>query len=156
MYTVDPRRTESAEWADVWLGIDVGSDIALSNTVAREIIHAGLVNTEFVTHSTSGFDEFAAHVESCTLEWGERITGVPAEAIRSLAHDYAKAPTAQLCWTLGITEHANATDNVVSLNGTRWTIRVGLGPDTRAEQRPGRRRHGFPAKQTARIPGRDR
>lgn len=115
MYTVDPRRSESAEWADVWLGIDVGSDIALSNAVAREIIHAGLVNTEFVAHSTSGFDEFAAHVESCTLEWAENITGVPAEAIRSLAHDYAKAPTAQLCWTLGITEHHNATDNVVSL-----------------------------------------
>jgi len=115
MYTVDPRRSESAEWADVWLGIDVGSDIALSNAVAREIIHAGLVNTEFVAHSTSGFDEFAAHVEPCTLEWGEKITGVPAEAIRSLAHDYAKAPTAQLCWTLGITEHHNATDNVVSL-----------------------------------------
>ena len=112
---MDPRRSESAEWADVWLGIDVGSDIALSNAIAREIIHAGLVNREFVDHATSGFEEFASHVESCTLEWGERITGVPAEAIRSLAHAYAKAPTAQLCWTLGITEHHNATDNVVSL-----------------------------------------
>ena len=38
MYAVDPRRTDSAEWADVWLGIDVGSDIALANAVAREII----------------------------------------------------------------------------------------------------------------------
>jgi predicted molibdopterin-dependent oxidoreductase YjgC len=115
MYTVDPRRTESAEWADTWLGIDVGSDIALSNTVAREIITGGLVNTEFVEHSTSGFDEYAESVESWTLERGEEITGVPADAIRALAHDYAKARTAQLCWTLGITEHANATDNVLSL-----------------------------------------
>src|SRR3954452_13643877 len=31
MYTVDPRRTSSAEWADVWLGLDVGSDIAVGN-----------------------------------------------------------------------------------------------------------------------------
>jgi len=115
MYTVDPRRTDSAEWADTWLGIDVGSDIALSNTVAREIITAGLVNTEFVEHSTSGFDEYAESVQEWSLERGEEITGVPAEAIRELAHDLAKAPTAQLCWTLGITEHANATDNVLSL-----------------------------------------
>jgi formate dehydrogenase major subunit len=115
MYTVDPRRSESAEFADVWLGIDVGSDIALSNTIAREIIHAGLINTEFIEHSTSGFDAYAVSVEPWTLERGEEITGVPAEAIRELAHDYAKAPTAQLCWTLGITEHANATDNVLSL-----------------------------------------
>ncbi len=115
MYAVDPRRTESAEWADTWLGIDVGSDIALSNTVAREIIAAGLTNTEFIRHSTSGFDAFAESVEPWTLERGQEVTGVPAEAIRELAHAYAKAPSAQLCWTLGITEHANATDNVLSL-----------------------------------------
>ncbi len=115
MYAVDPRRSESAEWADIWLGIDTGSDIALANAVAREIIHAGLVNTEFVEHSTSGFEEFTDHVEPYTLEYAEATTGVPADAIRSLAHDYAKAPTAQLCWTLGITEHHNATDNVLAL-----------------------------------------
>jgi formate dehydrogenase major subunit len=115
MFTVDPRRSESAEWADVWLGIDTGSDIALANALAREIIHAGLANTEFVEHSTSRYEAFAAHVEPFTLEFAEKITGVPAETIRGLAHDYAKAPTAQLCWTLGITEHANATDNVLAL-----------------------------------------
>ena len=115
MYAVDPRRTESAQWADVWLGIDVGSDIALANAVAREIIHAGLENRSFIEHSTSGFDEFTAAVEPYTLQRAEDVTGVPADAIRSLAHAYATAPTAQLCWTLGITEHHNATDNVLAL-----------------------------------------
>ena len=115
MYAVDPRRTESAQWADTWLGIDVGSDIALANAVAREIINSGLANADFVEHSTSGFEEFAEFVQSYTLERAEEITGVPAAAIRALAHDYATAQTAQLCWTLGITEHHNATDNVVAL-----------------------------------------
>ena len=115
MYTVDPRRTDSAEWSDVWLGIDVGSDIALSNAVAREIIAAGLTNTAFIDHATTGFDAFAESVDSYTLDYAAKITGVPAEAIKTLAHDYATAESAQLCWTLGITEHHNATDNVVSL-----------------------------------------
>ncbi len=115
MYAVDPRRTESAQWADVWLGIDVGSDIALSNAVGREIIHTGLVNEAFVAHSTSGFDAYAASVDPWTLERAEQVTGVPADAIAQLARDYATAGTAQLCWTLGITEHHNATDNVLSL-----------------------------------------
>ena len=44
LFVVDPRRTASAQWADRWLGLDVGTDIALSNTMAREIIHAGLAN----------------------------------------------------------------------------------------------------------------
>ena len=115
MYCIDPRRSTSAQWADVWLGIDVGSDIALANAVGREIIRAGLVDTEFVSRATSGFDEYAASVEPFTLAEGERLTGVPAEMIAGLAHDYARADRAQLCWTLGITEHHTATDNVLAL-----------------------------------------
>jgi formate dehydrogenase major subunit len=93
----------------------VGSDIALANAVGREIIAAGLVNAEFIRSATSGFKGYKAHVEKYTLDRAERETGVPAEAIRRMAHAYAKAPRAQLCWTLGITEHHNAVDNVVAL-----------------------------------------
>ena len=115
MYAVDPRRTTSAQFADVWLGIDVGSDIALANAVGREIIKAGLANQKFIDHSTTGFGEYAEAVEPWTLERAEQVTGVPAAAIKQVAHDYATAETAQLCWTLGITEHHNATDNVFAL-----------------------------------------
>jgi len=54
-------------------------------------------------------------VESYTLEYAERETGVPAELIRDLAHAYAQADRAMICWTLGITEHHNAVDNVLAL-----------------------------------------
>ena len=112
---MDPRRTSSAEWSDTWLGLDVGSDIALANAVGREIIHAGLANTEFIERATFDFDAYRDKVESYTLEYAEHETGVPASAIRELAHAYAKAPRAMLCWTLGITEHHNAVDNVLAL-----------------------------------------
>ena len=115
LYVMDPRRTSSAQWADVWLGLNVGSDIALSNTMAREIIHAGLVHGEFVANATSGFEAYKASVETYTLETGERLTGVPADVIRGAAHAFAKADRAMICWTLGITEHHDAVDNVLSL-----------------------------------------
>jgi formate dehydrogenase major subunit len=115
LYVVDPRRTSSAQWADGWLGLDVGSDIALANAIGREIIAAGLVNSEFIARSTLDFEAYKACVESYTLEYAERETGVPAAAIRELAHAYARADRAQLCWTLGITEHHNAVDNVLAL-----------------------------------------
>ena len=115
MYAVDPRQTSSTAWADHWLGIDVGTDIALANTVGREIIAQGLHNASFIEHATSGFDDYRASVEPWTLEEGERVTGVPAAAIRDLAHAYAEAENAQLLWTLGITEHYTAADNVFSL-----------------------------------------
>ncbi len=112
MWAVDPRRTASAKFADVWLGLDVGTDIALANGVAREIIAAGLTNDEFIEHATTGYEEFVAHVEPWTLERTSEVTGVPAEAIRDLAHGYASAPKAQIAWTLGITEHHTGVDNV--------------------------------------------
>ncbi len=115
LIAVDPRRTSSAAWADLWLGLDVGSDIALANAVGREIIAAGLAHPEFIERATDGFEAYRAHVEPFTLEWAERETGVPAEAIRELAHAYATAPRAILCWTLGITEHHNGVDNVLAL-----------------------------------------
>jgi formate dehydrogenase major subunit len=115
LFVVDPRRTATAQWADTWLGIDVGTDLALANTVAREVIHAGLVHREFVERATEGFEAFAESVEPWTLERGAMETGVPAAAIRALAHAYASADRAQLCWTLGITEHHNAVDNVLGL-----------------------------------------
>ena len=115
LMVVDPRRTPSAQWADLWLGLDVGTDIPLANAVGREIIEAGLVDTEFVERATSGFEAYRSSVELWTLEEAERVTGVPGEAIRELAHAYAEAEHAQLCWTLGITEHHNAVDNVFAL-----------------------------------------
>jgi formate dehydrogenase major subunit len=115
LVAVDPRRTSSGEWADVWLGIDVGSDIALANAMARVIIHAGLANREFIERATTGYDEFARCVEAYTLEVAEKETGVPAHAIRDVALEYGRADRAMICWTLGITEHHNATDNVLAL-----------------------------------------
>jgi len=134
LIVVDPRRTESAEWADLWLGIDVGSDIALSNTMAREIIVNDLQHHAFVEHATTGFEEYRSSVMDWTLERGEAVTGVPAEVIGEVAHAYAKADRAVICWTLGITEHHNAVDNVLGLinlgllTGHVGTYGSGLNP----------------------------
>jgi predicted molibdopterin-dependent oxidoreductase YjgC len=115
LYVIDPRRTSSAQWADVWMGLNVGSDIALANTMAREIIHQDLADERFIANGTTGFDAYRAAVEPYSLEFGERATGVPADAIREAAHTYARADKAMVCWTLGITEHHNAVDNVLAL-----------------------------------------
>ena len=80
LYAIDPRRTSSAAWAHSWLGLHVGSDIALANAMAREIIAAGLSNQTFIERATTGFDEYRASVEPYTLEFAEEVTGVPAAA----------------------------------------------------------------------------
>ena len=158
LIVVDPRRTESAAFADLWLGIDVGTDIALSNTIAREIIANDLHNRTFIGRATENFDEYAESVADWTLERGAAVTGIPADVIAEVAHAYAKADRAMICWTLGITEHHNAVDNVLALinlgllTGHVGRYGSGLNP-LRGQQRPGRRRHGSDPEQAAGVPG---
>ena len=66
LYTVDPRRTSSAEWSDGWLGIDVGSDIALANALGREILAA---SPEF-TAMAAGNDMLAVGCYAAVEEAG--------------------------------------------------------------------------------------
>jgi predicted molibdopterin-dependent oxidoreductase YjgC len=115
LIVVDPRRTASARWADLWLGIDVGTDIPLACAVGRELIAADLLDRRFIERATTGYDAFREAVQPFTLAEAERLTGVPAAAIRELAHAYGRADRAVICWTLGITEHHTAVDNVLAL-----------------------------------------
>jgi formate dehydrogenase major subunit len=115
LLVVDPRRTPSAQWADLWLGLDVGTDIPLANAIARELVHEGMVDTEFIERATSGYAEYRDSVDEWTLAEAERVTGIPADAIREAAHMIGRAERLQICWTLGITEHHNAVDNVFAL-----------------------------------------
>jgi predicted molibdopterin-dependent oxidoreductase YjgC len=115
LYVIDPRKTSSSDWAYRRLQLEVGTDVELANACAREILQAGLQNDTFIRRATSGFEEFRDAVQEYTLEQAERVTSVPQEVIREMAHDYARADRAMICWTLGITEHHNAVDNVLSL-----------------------------------------
>ena len=116
LYAVDPRRTSSAP-----NGRTAGSasmSAATSPWPTRWPARSSRPGSRTASSSSArptDFDAYKAKVESYTLEYAERETGVPAEAIRELAHAFAKAPRAMICWTLGITEHHNAVDNVLAL-----------------------------------------
>jgi formate dehydrogenase major subunit len=115
LISVDPRHTVSAQWAHRFLPIRIGSDIALANAIGREIIASDLHDRGFIANATVGFDAYRDAVDRYTLEFAERETGIDRGLIREAAHLYARADRAMICWTLGITEHHNAVDNVLSL-----------------------------------------
>ncbi len=84
--------------------------------MAREIIHAGLARHDVHRARHDGLRGVSQTRSSRTRSsFAERVTGIPADVIRDAAHQYAKADRAMICWTLGITEHHNAVDNVVAL-----------------------------------------
>ncbi len=115
MYCVDPRRSNTAKFADLWLGLNVGTDIALANGIGKYIVDNGLQNDAFIAHSTRGFDAYVESIQEWTLAHTSEVTGLPEYAIAELAEAYATADSAQLCWTLGITEHQTGAENVMAL-----------------------------------------
>ncbi len=115
LVVVDPRRTPSAAWADVWLPVRVGHDIALANSIAHVLVTEGLHHRAFLARATVGFEALRDHLQGYSPEAVASATGIDPATIRRVARMYAAADRAVLCWTLGITEHHNAVDNVLAL-----------------------------------------
>ncbi|GGN87836.1 hypothetical protein GCM10011579_081110 [Streptomyces albiflavescens] len=91
------------------LAPNAGTDIPMAHAIGREIIRAGLADHAHIERATTGFDEYRQLVEPWTPSLAEKVTGVPASAIRELAHAYARDERARLCWAPGGTEHHNGT-----------------------------------------------
>jgi anaerobic selenocysteine-containing dehydrogenase len=82
---IDPRRTSTADKADILIRPLPGTDAALALAVARVLIDDKLINEDFINKYVSGFDEFKKSL-SINPDLAEKITGIPALAIRELAH----------------------------------------------------------------------
>lgn len=115
LVVADPRRTELAELADVYMQHLPGTDVALVNAMMNVIISEGLSDKAFIENCTEGYEEMAAVIAECTPEWAEKITSVPADDIRRAARIYAAADAAVICYAMGLTQHSTGTDNVKSV-----------------------------------------
>lgn len=96
LVVIDPRKTEAAEAADIWLQPRPGTDGALALAFLNVIIEENLYDMEFVEKYTFGFDKLAERVKEYPPEKVSKITGVPADKIREVARLYAMTKPADL------------------------------------------------------------
>src|SRR5207247_11399692 len=66
LFAIDPRRTSSVQWADVWPPLDICTDIALANSVTRELIAYGLANNELVEDAHRQFAAYCQGLVPCS------------------------------------------------------------------------------------------
>lgn len=86
---IKPTMEPDVAIADVWVPVRPGTDAALVLAMLHVVVGEDLYDHEFVAQWTYGFDRLVEHVKQHTPEWAEKITGVPAEQIRSVARLYA-------------------------------------------------------------------
>jgi formate dehydrogenase major subunit/formate dehydrogenase alpha subunit len=116
LVVADPRRIWLTKIAKRHLQLRPGTDVWLLNAMMHTILEEGLQDEEFIRDLTEDFDAVREVVRRYPPEEAERVTGVPAEAIRATAREYATERHAAIFYTLGITEHACGVDNIWSLS----------------------------------------
>ncbi|MFF7989174.1 molybdopterin oxidoreductase family protein [Kitasatospora xanthocidica] len=112
LIVVDPRRTRTAELADLHLQPRPGGDLALALGLLHLVIADGLVDEEFVAGRTTGFERAR---ESAMAHWPdrvERITGVPVHRLREAARLFGEAETGMVLTARGPEQHSKGTDTV--------------------------------------------
>jgi anaerobic selenocysteine-containing dehydrogenase len=90
---IDPKRTQAAQMADLWLQPRIGTDAALALAMTHVLISEGLYDKTFVHHWCQGFDELARRAAQFSPTVAERYTGVPADKISAAARTYAEGPS---------------------------------------------------------------
>jgi len=98
LVVIDPRFSEIAAHADLWLPLRPGSDTALALAMIHVIIFEGLYNREFVENWCVGFKELKEHVIQYDPVWASKITWLEPEQIRAVARLYAKNTPGNLQW----------------------------------------------------------
>lgn len=112
---IDPRRTETAEIADLYLPINPGSDIALYNGMLHVLIRDGLLDSHYIAAHTQGFEAVAEIVRSYTPSVVAGICGIAEPDLVQAARWFGQSSAALSLYCQGLNQSAHGTHNSASL-----------------------------------------
>ncbi|WP_314172400.1 molybdopterin oxidoreductase family protein [Streptomyces winkii] len=112
LIVVDPRRTRTAEQADLHLAPRPGTDLALALGMLHLVVAEGRVDTEYVESRTAGWPEARSAAMAHWPELVERLTGVPVPELRRAVGLFGDAEHAMVLTARGPEQHSKGTDTV--------------------------------------------
>jgi len=116
LIVADLRKHEMAERADIFIRPIPSTDAVWMNGVARYILDHKLHKPEFIEKWVNHFDEYAKSLEPYTLEYTERITGIPQNTLITVANEIAAADGVCILFAMGVTQHCGGSDTATSLS----------------------------------------
>ncbi len=116
LIVADPRFTPTAKQADLYMAFVSGSDVAILNGMMQEIIRNGWEDKEFIKTRTKDYEKLKEVVmkDAYSLENVSKISKIPVAQLKTAAEWFAKAESACICYSMGITQHTVGVDNVKS------------------------------------------
>ena len=132
LIVVDPRRTTTAEQADLFLQIKPGTDLALLNGLLHLLVENDDIDAEFIAEHTEGWEAMSAFLADYAPAEVARITGLAEADIRTAARMIAEAGEWMSCWTMGLNQSTHGTWNTNAICNlhlaTGAICRPGSGP----------------------------
>ncbi len=113
MIVVDPRKIELTKYAKYHLQLRPGTNVALLNMMMHYIVKNDLVDTNFISNRTEGFEDFKNELMNVDIDEMERLTGVDRNLVEAAAVEYATAKNSMSFHGLGVTEHSQGTFTVM-------------------------------------------
>jgi len=114
LIVVDPRRTQLAELADIYLRPRPGTNVAWLNGFMHVILKEGLEDKRFIAERTENFQSLKEVVERYHPARVEAITGIPIPDLIAAARMFGQAERAAIVYCMGLTQHTSGTANVMS------------------------------------------
>jgi ferredoxin-nitrate reductase len=115
LVVVDPRRTPTAEVADVHLAIRPGTDVHLLNGIANLLLRWGYLDTAFIDECTSGFPAFAEIVRHYPPELVARECGIRLDDLETAARLWGRSRRVLSLWSMGMNQSSEGTAKVRTL-----------------------------------------
>ncbi|MEV5909560.1 nitrite reductase [Streptomyces sp. WAC 01325] len=112
LIVVDPRRTRTAEQADLHLAPRPGTDLALALGLLHLVVAEGRVDEEYVQERTAGWEDARAAAMAHWPEYVERITGVPVPQLREAVRMFCEPEHAMVLTARGPEQQSKGTDTV--------------------------------------------
>jgi sulfite reductase (NADPH) flavoprotein alpha-component len=132
LIVVDPRRTATAQRADLFLQIKPGTDLALLNGLLHLLVENGDIDSDFIAEHTDGWDDMPGFLADYSPHRVANITGIPEADIRTAARMIADAGEWMSCWTMGLNQSTHGTWNTNAICNlhlaTGAICRPGSGP----------------------------
>ena len=132
LIVVDPRRTDTAEAADLHLAIQPGSDLLLFSALLHVLLWEDLIDRDFIRDHTAGFDALRESVREITPAAVAGPCGIKAEDIVTAARWFGTAKNALSFWCQGLNQSIHGTESGAALIhlhlATGQIGRPGAGP----------------------------
>jgi formate dehydrogenase major subunit len=107
----DPRITEIGQHAWRTLQFKADTDVAMLNALIYAVIDEGLADLDFIKQRASNYEALKENIKGYSPEAMAPICGIPAQTLREVAREFAKARGAMILWGMGISQHVHGTDN---------------------------------------------